>query len=29
MYGLLKLQAQVDAFQKTGKRPAAADPGGA
>ena len=29
MYGLLKLQAQVDEFQKTGKRPAASDPGGA
>ena len=29
MYGLLKLQAQVDEFQKTGKRTAASDPGGA
>jgi len=29
MYGLLKLQAQVDEFQKTGKRPAASEPGGA
>ena len=29
MYGLLKLQAQVDEFQKTGKRTAASEPGGA
>ena len=27
MYGLLKLQTQVDEFQKTGKRSAASDPG--
>src|SRR2546429_2267830 len=29
MYGLLKLQTQVDEFQKTGKRAAPSDPGGA
>jgi hypothetical protein len=29
MYGLLKLQTQVEEFQKTGKRTAASDPGGA
>jgi len=27
MYGLLKLQTQVEEFQKTGKRSAASDPG--
>jgi len=29
MYGLLKLQAQVNEFQKTGKRPTSSDAGGA
>jgi NADH-quinone oxidoreductase B subunit len=29
MYGLLKLQTQVEEFQKTGKRAAPSDPGGA
>jgi hypothetical protein len=29
MYGLLKLQTQVDEFQKTGKRAAPSDLGGA